>query len=271
MCTDSLSDDSPLDRPEVLAYLFYPRSGFARDSSADIRDLSIPVAEGVEVGARCHLADPAATNILFFHGNGEIAEDYDDIGALYVERQINFVAVDYRGYGRSTGRPTASTLLADSHAVLDFVADWLNRRGYTGPLIVMGRSLGSAPALELVHRHSDRIAGLILESAFAHTGPLLRRIGVHPAALAGFEESQGFRQLDKIRTFAKPTLVIHAEHDHLIPFADGQALYDASPAPDKHLLKIPRADHNTIFAVGLRPYLDSVESFADPHRFDGSV
>lgn len=267
MSAEPFPDDSPLDRPDVLAYLFYPRSSFARDSADDIRDLTIPVAEGVAVGARCHLADPEATNILFFHGNGEIAEDYDDIGALYVEREINFIAVDYRGYGRSTGRPTASTLLADSHAVLDFVADWLNRQGYTGPLIVMGRSLGSASALELACRPSGRIAGLILESAFAHTGPLLRRIGVHPAALAGFEESQGFRQLDKIRAFAKPTLVIHAEHDHLIPFADGQALYDASPAPDKYLLKIPRADHNTIFAVGLRSYLDSVESFANPRRF----
>ena len=260
-------DDWPLDRPEVITYLFYPRASFARDSADDVRDLSIPVAEGVEVGARCHLADSAATNILFFHGNGEIVEDYDDIGALYVERGINFVAVDYRGYGRSTGRPTASTLLADSHVILGFVADWLNQQGYTGPLIVMGRSLGSASALELVYRYPDQIAGLILESAFAHTGPLLRRIGVDLAAVPGFEESEGFRQLDKIRAFVKPTLVIHAERDHLIPFADGQALYDASPAPDKHLLKIPRADHNTIFAVGLRPYLDSVESFADPRRF----
>jgi pimeloyl-ACP methyl ester carboxylesterase len=131
----------------------------------------------------------------------------------------------------------------------------------------MGRSLGSASALELAYRYSDRIAGLILESAFAHTGPLLRRIGVDLAAVPGFEESEGFRQLDKIRMFGKPTLVIHAERDHLIPFADGQALYDASPALDKHLLKIPRADHNTLFAVGLWPYLDSIESFADPRRF----
>jgi pimeloyl-ACP methyl ester carboxylesterase len=259
-----------LDRPEVLACLFYPRPGFAQGSPANTRDLLIPVAEGVEIGARCHLADPEAANILFFHGNGEIVQDYDDIGALYVERWINFLAVDYRGYGRSTGRPTASTMLADSHAVLDFVTDWLNRQGYTGPLIVMGRSLGSASALELACCHSDRMAGLILESAFAHTKPLLRRIGVDFADLPFFEENRGFRQLDKIRTFAKPTLVIHAEYDHLIPFPDGQALYDASPALDKHLLMIPRADHNTIFAIGLRPYLDSVENFADPRRF-GSV
>lgn len=268
MSADPHPDDSLLDRPEVLACLFYPRSSFAQDPPANACDLVIPVAEGVVVGARCHLAGSEAVTILFFHGNGEIVEDYDDIGALYVERGINFVAVDYRGYGHSTGRPTASTMLADSHVILDFVTDWLNRQEHTGPLIVMGRSLGSASALELAYRHSDKIAGIILESAFAHTGPLLCRIGVHPAALSGFEELQGFRQLDKIRTFAKPTLVIHAEYDHLIPFADGQALYDASPAPDKHLLKIPRADHNTIFTVGLRPYLDSVESFADPSRFD---
>ena len=267
MPADLPPNDWPLDRPEVITYLFYPRASFARDSADDVRDLSIPVAEGVEVGARCHLADSEATTLLFFHGNGEIVRDYDDIGALYVERGINFVAVDYRGYGHSTGRPTASTMLADSHVVLDVVADWLGQQGYTGPLLVMGRSLGSASALELACHHSDRIAGLILESAFAHTGPLLRRIGVNLALLPGFEENQGFRQLDKIRTFAKPTLVIHAEYDHLIPFADGQALYDASPALDKHLLKIPRADHNTIFAIGLRPYLDSVESFADPRRF----
>ncbi len=85
--------------------------------------------------------------------------------------------------------------------------------------------------------------------------------GVDLAALR-FEEPQGFRQLDKIQTFAKPTLIIHAEYDHIIPFTDGRALYDASPARDKRLLMLPGADHNTIFAVGWRPYLEAVEAFA---------
>ena len=61
--------------------------------------------------------------------------------------------------------------------------------------------------------------------------------------------------------FIKPTLIIHAEDDHLIPLADGQALYEASPARDKRLLTIPGADHNTLFAVGWRPYLAAVETF----------
>ena len=52
------------------------------------------------------VADPAAPSILFFHGNGEIVADYDDLGPLYNRMGINFLAADYRGYGRSTGRPT---------------------------------------------------------------------------------------------------------------------------------------------------------------------
>lgn len=250
----------PLDRPEILACLFHPRPGY-RLSQANSNDLRIPVGDGVVVGGYCHRADPKAATLLYFHGNGEIVEDYDDLGPIYVQRGINFLVVDYRGYGQSTGQPTASALLADSHAVLGFVTGWLKRQGFTGPLMVMGRSLGSAPALELASHHPEVIAGLILESGFAHTGPLLRRLGVNLAAL-NFDEYQGFRQLNKIRIITKPTLIIHAEHDHIIPFSDGQALYDASPAPDKRLLRIPGADHNTIFAVGWQAYLKAVETLA---------
>ena len=96
MSAEPFPDDSPLDRPDVLAYLFYPRSSFARDSPDNIRDLAIPVAEGVAVGARCHLADAEATNILFFHGNGEIAEDYDDLGPLFARCGINFWVAVHR-------------------------------------------------------------------------------------------------------------------------------------------------------------------------------
>ncbi|MDG4551306.1 MAG: alpha/beta hydrolase [Candidatus Contendobacter sp.] len=255
------SPSIPLDRPEILACLFHPRPGYRPNAQANGDALRIPVGDGAALDGRCHRADPAAVTLLYFHGNGEIVDDHDDLGPVYARRGLNFLVVDYRGYGQSTGQPTASTLLADSHAVLGFVTHWLKRQDFTGPLVVMGRSLGSAPALELASHHPEVVAGLILESGFAHTGPLLRRLGVNLAAL-NFEEHQGFRQLDKVRIVAKPTLIIHAEHDHIIPFGDGQALYDASPARDKRLLRIPGADHNTIFAVGWRAYLEAVETFA---------
>jgi len=69
--------------------------------------------------------------------------------------------------------------------------------------------------------------------------------------------------IDKIKAFHKPTLIIHAEFDHIIPFSDGEALYHASPSPDKAFLKIPGANHNDIFMRGPQEYLSAVKNMVD--------
>ena len=266
MNSHTTSDYSCLDRPEVLAFLFHPRpepgalgatAPMAEARVPGTTDVLIPVADAAVVGARFHLADPAAPSILFFHGNGEIVADYDDLGPRYNRMGINFLAADYRGYGRSTGRPTVTAMMHDCHAVLAFVGDWLAGHGFSGPLFAMGRSLGSASALELADAHPDRLSGLIVESGFACAGPLLQLLGVDPAAV-GFREEAGFRHIDKIARWTKPLLIIHAEFDHIIPFSDGRRLFDACPSPQKHLLKIPGADHNSIFMAGLGEYLAAI-------------
>jgi len=260
MATDTRTDYSSLDTPEVSTRLFHPRPEWNREKSERAsKDLLIPVKDGIVVGGRFHIApNTSAPNILFFHGNGEIAADYDDLGPIYTGMGMNFLAVDYRGYGRSTGSPTVSSMMADCRIVFRFVRDWLKENGHTGPLIVMGRSLGSASALELAACCGDEIDGLIVESGFAHLTPLLELLGVDTAAI-GFHEANGTSNLEKIRSFRKPTLIIHAEWDHIIPFADGEALYEASPAGDKTFLGIPRANHNDIFTRGLPEYMAEVK------------
>ncbi len=168
--------------------------------------------------------------------------------------------MDYRGYGRSSGQPSVSNLLADSRRIFDFTRRWLDANGCRGPLILMGRSLGSAAVLELAHARPADIDGLIVESGFAWAAPLLRLLGVDPDRI-GFQEAHGFRNIDKIKAFRGPTLIIHAEFDHIIPFSDGEALYAASPAARKRLLKIPGANHNDIFLRGMNAYLDAVNQF----------
>ncbi|OQY11053.1 MAG: alpha/beta hydrolase [Desulfobacteraceae bacterium 4572_187] len=222
----------------------------------------IPVERDKKIGACFHMAEKQDPNILFFHGNGEIVADYDDLGPLYNKMGINFLPVDYRGYGRSTGRPTVTAMMNDSHAIFNFVKKWLLENFYTGPVIVMGRSLGSASAIEIADSHKEKINGLILESGFAWTGPLLRILGIDPNE-TGFKEETGFRNVDKIKTFDKPALIIHAEQDHIIPFSDGQALYNACSASEKTLLKIPGANHNDIFMRGLPEYMAAVKALAD--------
>ncbi len=244
-----------LDRPEVCRALFHPRGEWGPFFGDDNVHM-IPVEGGIAIGARFHPAGTPAINVLFFHGNGEIAADYEDVGPLYNRIGVNFLVTDYRGYGRSGGSPTVSAMLSDSHRILDYARAWLAANGYTGPLVVMGRSLGSAPALELAAR-ADRIDGLIIESGFAFSAPLLRLLGVHLERI-GFEESKGFRNIDKIGRFTGPTLIIHAQHDHIIPYADGEALFAASAAEHKQLLRIDGANHNDLFYVGMESYLQAV-------------
>ncbi len=255
-------DYSRLDRPEILNAVFHPRpEGPRSPSGEDTEDLLIPVGTGISLGARLHRAKNGGPVILFFHGNGEIVADYDDLAPMYVNVGINFLPVDYRGYGRSTGFPTVTGMMSDCHVVFTYVKQFLKTNAYTGPLVVMGRSLGSASALDLACQHKDQIDGLVIESGFAYTIPLLRRLGIDTDGF-GIEEDSAFCNLDKIGGFDKPLLIIHAEYDHIIPFSEGEALFGACPAFHKTLLKIEKADHNTILAYGLNDYLRALSKLA---------
>ncbi len=247
-----------LDVPAVTLRLFHPRPEFLAPGSPALgEELLIPVAPGVVIGARFYAAGPSAPTLLFFHGNGEIVADYEDLGPIYTKLGFNFLPVDYRGYGRSTGTPTVSAMMADGHVILAFAGEWLPKHGFTGSLVVMGRSLGSASALELAAGHPDQIHGLIIESGFAYAGPLLTLLGVNLQAL-GFTEDRGPRNLDKIKQWTKPLLVIHAEHDQIIPLAEGLELYEACPSRQKTLLKVAGAGHNDVLAAGFAAYMEAV-------------
>ncbi|GAB6146790.1 alpha/beta hydrolase [Desulfocicer niacini] len=251
------TDYSILDQPRVLAHIFHPRpeDGFRHLTD---KDLWIPVEDDVHIGACFHVAGRSNPTILFFHGNGEIVADYDDLGEAYNRMGINFLVVDYRGYGRSTGVPSVSAMMKDCHAILAFFKKHLKANGFTGSLTLMGRSLGSASALELACQPFPGFDNLIIESGFAHAGKLLSVLGMDPDAI-GFKEELGFGNAEKIKVWTGPTLIIHAQFDHIIPFSDGQDLFDACPASNKTLLKIPGANHNDIFMRGLQAYMAAVK------------
>jgi pimeloyl-ACP methyl ester carboxylesterase len=256
-------DYTKYDQPMITNMLFYPRPEEKPSLTGDnIMELSIPVDDGIQIGGKFFIAGTTAPSILFFHGNGEIVIDYDDLGPMYVSLGINFIPVDYRGYGRSGGQPSVSSMMKDCRVIFEFVRKWLADNGYDAAFIVMGRSLGSASALELAACYEDRMDGLVIDSGFAFTLPLLRIIGINPDML-GLREDDGPGNLGKIKKFRKPTLIIHAERDHIIPYGDGKKLFDSSPAAHKKMLTIPIADHNTIFMYGLREYFAAIREFVE--------
>ncbi|MFH1155630.1 MAG: alpha/beta hydrolase [Pseudomonadota bacterium] len=256
-------DYSALDHPRVLPVLFHPRRDYGEPTpKASALDLMIPAGDRISIGACFHIRDTRSPCILFFHGNGEIVSDYDEFGELYNSVGLNLLVVDYRGYGRSTGNPSVSNMMRDCHDIFNFTHRFLEEKGCPGPLIVMGRSIGSASALELAASYPDRMNGLIIESGFAHAAPLIKLLGIDPDSI-GFREKKGFGNVDKIRKWTGPTLIIHGELDHMIPFSDGRTLFDACGSSDKRLLKIPGAGHNDLFIREMSMYMEGVKTMAD--------
>jgi fermentation-respiration switch protein FrsA (DUF1100 family) len=250
-----------LDNPLVLSTLFYPR----RDNSGQSRlknvyDGMIPVGGDIVLGYRLYAYPHQQAVIVYFHGNGEIASDHDDIAPEFERAGASLLVVDYRGYGWSTGRPLVSALLSDTESVYDALPEILTRANLPDTAIfVMGRSLGSACAIHVGAQHPDRFKGLIIESGFAHAIPLLARLGLPIHMLGSIPDPIG--NVHKIRTLELPLLVIHGERDTLIPVANGQTLYDASPAPHKRILRVAGAGHNDLLLSGLDQYFGAISQF----------
>lgn len=249
-------DYSGLDRPEINRFLFYPRrSTDLITDTKDIREVMIQVACGGELSSLWAETGQEAASILFFHGNGEIASEYMDIAGLFLQMNIRFICVDYRGYGKSFGAPAAGSMVSDAHDVFEFVFSRLHKK--PGPLIVMGRSLGCVSALEIAAFYADRIDGLIIESGFAESLQLFRTLGINTDYLP-IKEEDCFGNREKIKSFLKPLLIIHAENDYLIPIEQAEKLFSSAGSPQKKILRIARAGHNDIFFAGMENYLTSV-------------
>lgn len=251
-----------MDRPEILRVLFHPVQTPHNSPPPDATDLTVEVAPDVAIGCRLFKASADAPVLLFFHGNGETVVDYDDVGPSYQHSDLNFLVTDYRGYGWSTGTPLSSALLPDADLLFIQLRSWLKELGCTGKLLLMGRSLGSACAIDLANRYSEEISGLIIESGFAETLPLARLLGINLEHL-GIKEEQTFNNLSKIAQFTKPTLILHGQRDHLIPLSQAEKLHAACGAKIKELQMVPGADHNTLIAVGGPLYFQTIKKFAD--------
>ena len=254
-----------LDRPEILQFIFYPRKDYLEQPAAsDISTGLIPVDEAVSISYVFYIGKKNNPNILFFHGNGEVASDYVPIGSIYNQLGLNLFVADYRGYGSSGGKPTLSDMIKDAHPIFEGFKQILKDRGFTGNLFIMGRSLGSASAIELASHYGSQLKGLIIESGFASVYNLLKYLGF-PLKSLGIVVPESPYSLKVVRNITIPTLVMHGEYDQIVPLEEGRALYETIPAKGKSLIIIPGVDHNTIMSGGMQQYLKAMQDFISAH------
>jgi len=252
------NDISLIDRMELAVPLFYPREDRS-PAPPGAADSLLPVAAGVAIGARHYVVDPALPTVLYFHGNGEVVGDHDDVAPLYHRAGLNLFVVDYRGYGRSGGRPSFASLIGDAHPIASLFHATLDERGMTGPRFLMGRSLGGYPAVELAARRPDGFRGLILESAAANLRRLVARF-VGPVPPEVIEPLIAANDA-KIASISLPTLMLHGERDELIPLSHATGIHDLLQVKDRSLVVIPGVGHNDILWGGMPQYFAAIAAF----------
>lgn len=191
--------------------------------------------------------------LLWFHGNaGNLAHRYPMAEDL-LRIPVRVFLVDYRGYGKSEGKPSEKGLYRDAAAAWRYLTE--ERRISPSRIILFGKSLGSAPAVDLAARVEP--AGLIVQSGFTSAPDMARTlIPFWPSFLLRTKMNSE----KKIRSVSCPKLFIHSPADEVVPYRLGKRLYEAAPEP-KRFYEIPGAPHNETWLVGGEAYLDVLRDF----------
>ncbi|MBK8254924.1 MAG: alpha/beta hydrolase [Polyangiaceae bacterium] len=256
--SSSAIEYSLFDRVKLSFPIFYPRrdASVAPPGAADYR---IEAAPAVALAARYYRAAGASGTVLYFHGNGEVVGDHDEIAPFYHEIGLDLFVVDYRGYGQSQGRPTFASLIDDAHPVARFFHSTVDAEGAKGARFVMGRSLGAQPALEIATRCSEGFRGLILESGATSLHRVLARFAEVIAPSITGEVVAAHNA--KIAGNRLPTLMLHGERDDLIPLVHATDTVELMTEAEPKLVVIAGAGHNDILVRDPAKYFGAIREF----------
>ena len=229
----------------------YPDGWWDRQTDLGARDVWLRASDGVQLHAWWLEAPGSRVATLYLHGNGGNLTYRPGHLRVMLAAGTSVLIVDYRGYGRSSGRPTERGLYRDADAAYDYLIG----QGYRpGQIVLHGESLGSAVAVDLAARRP--CAGVILECPFLSiaymAGRVVPRLG--PLFVHGFDTRR------KIAQVHAPVLIIHGDDDRRVPYTAGRELFEAAHEP-KSFWVVEGARHLTIVEVGGARYRARLQSF----------
>jgi len=250
-------------------FAFFPETGETStpaDLGVDFSTMAIETRDGERLHGWLLRSPAPRARIVYFHGNGGNLSVWTPILSDLARRGYDVLAVDYRGYGRSTGRPSERGLYRDADAIVEHAATaftgppqpWHAEAPQTRtlPLIYWGRSLGTAVAAYAASRRQPD--GIILEAGFPDGRSIVRASPI--LALLALVSTYRFGTADFLAGVRAPVLVIHGDADRVIPFALGRELFDRLQGA-KTFVTIPGGDHNDVRPADERTYWNAVDAF----------
>jgi alpha-beta hydrolase superfamily lysophospholipase len=196
---------------------------------------------------------PAKLTVLLFHGNaGNISHRFDKLAVLR-NLGVDTVIIDYRGYGRSEGKPDEPGTYRDARAAYDYLVT--QRKVAPRSIVVYGESLGSAIAADLATKVD--VGGLILEEAFTSIGDVGQKM--FPFFPVRWLVRNKYDTLAKMPRIKVPLLIFHSRDDEIFNMRHAQRLFAAANDP-KQLVEL-RGAHNDAFLVSAPIYHDAMQQF----------
>ena len=204
--------------------------------------------------------DTARPVVIWFSGNGgNVSGGLENARRLIDRLDVEIVSVDYRGYGESEGSPTEEGLYQDGRAVYDAVRD----RGVPPNRIVLfGRSLGAAVAVDVALDRDRPVAALVLETPFLSVPALAK---VHYPFIPAFLIQSRYDSARKLPAVTVPKLIVQAERDEIMPPEQATTLYELA-APPKQLHVLAGSRHNDTFIENRDDYFSAWRTLLEPAR-----
>lgn len=242
----------------VTSFLFFPEKDYyalPRDFGLSGEEIFFTASGGAKLSAWFFEAEAKKATLLFFHGNAGNISGRLPQAKGWVERGISVFLLDYRGYGKSSGKIEKGTdLLEDARSALGWLEQ--EKKIPSERVILYGQSIGSYPAIELAQE--KKFAGLVLEAPFTTLLELARtHYGWIPeVALKDFS----MQNQEAIAKAQAPVFILHGNQDEICPVAMGERLYELAPAP-KELYIVPGAGHNDLSEVAQSAYVENPYTF----------
>jgi fermentation-respiration switch protein FrsA (DUF1100 family) len=244
---------------------FYPIRGVQGTPSAagvSFVEVSIPTEDGETLHAWWLEHPSPRAQVVFFHGNGGNLSLWCDLLVEIRRRGFSVLAVDYRGYGASTGAPSERGLYRDADATLRVFGERLRQTRV--PVVYWGRSVGTPVAAYAATRAAPD--AVVLDSPFPEIGSILA--GNPVLRLLHLFSSYSFPTSRFLQQYEGPLLVVHGDADSIVPFTAGKRVFEQARTTRKTFTAIPGADHNDLDVVNPALYWQAVDRFVDAVRVD---
>jgi hypothetical protein len=230
-------------------------SGDWQPHGLPVEDVWLHAADGVKLHAWWIAAPGAEFTFVAFHGNAANIANRADIYQFLRSVPANVLAVEYRGYGKSEGKPDEAGLYLDAQAAYEYL---LKDRGVPpGRVVAIGHSLGTAIAADLASNH--QVAGLVLEAPFPSGAVVARRVYPFLPGLGAVLKSK-FATGEKLAQVRAPVLVVHCKDDPVIPFALGEEVFRLAREP-KTFVRIDGFCHEEAALMAPDVYLAKLREF----------